>query len=157
MLGLIVFVAIEAVLRITLSRLSRIGQHDGAVVQEILDLAVEHTSLDIDVLRTGCLYIRTELIVGTRLVDILLHQHVETAVSLRIKAEAQSFQTVLILHRCRIDDDKLCLVVCGNEESVTGLHRKQVVVHISTKFRADTSCGLVVVEHLTHGAHVIID
>ena len=57
MLGLIVLIAIEAILCLALTSLGRVGQHDGAVVQQVLDLTVEDTALDVDILCTGSLYV----------------------------------------------------------------------------------------------------
>ena len=155
-LRLVIAVAVEAVLRTALTRLRRVGQHNGAVVEEVLNLAVEVASLDVDVLRAGSLHIRTEFIVGSRLVDVFLHQHMERAVGLWVETEAQALQAVVILHRRGVDNDELRLVVGGDEESVAGLHREQVVVHVGAELRGCTGSGLVVVEHLAHRAHVLI-
>ena len=57
MLGLIEFVAIESILWTTLTSFCRVGQHNGAIVQKVLDLAVEIAGLDIDVLSTCSLYV----------------------------------------------------------------------------------------------------
>ena len=81
----------------------------------------------------------------------------ERTVSLRVETEAQPFQAVFILHRGGVDDDELRLVVRRNEESIAGFHGKQVVVHIGTKLGGYAGSGLVVVEHLAHRTHVLID
>ena len=102
--------------------LCRVGKHDGAVVQHVLNLTVEDTTLDIDILCTGSLNIRTEFVVGTTLIDIFLHQHVERTVGLGVEAEAQALQSVVVLHRGGVDNNELCLIICRNKQTIASLH-----------------------------------
>ena len=63
MLCLVVSIAVESELRAAFTRLRRVSQDNGRIVEQILNLAVEDTRLNIDVLGTWSLHVRVELVV----------------------------------------------------------------------------------------------